>query len=82
MTVNHQPYLSLLNLQGTPGFRTHAGRVVTVLNDAVTCLDKDDHMVQLESMWTRIGETHNRRKISQQAFNVSEITVFSSSNIV
>lgn len=65
-----------LNSQGTPGFRTHAGRVVTVLNDAVTCLDKDDYLTQLETMWTKIGESHNRRKISQQAFNVSGIIIF------
>lgn len=58
-------------LQGTPGFRTHAGRVITVFNDSVICLDKEDHLAELEALWTKIGESHNKRKISQQAFNVS-----------
>ncbi|XP_031625243.1 globin CTT-VIIA isoform X2 [Contarinia nasturtii] len=59
----------LLSLKGTPGFRTHAGRIMTVFQEAISSLNKKNYVDELEQIWNKIGETHNRRKISRQSFN-------------
>lgn len=56
--------------QGSNGFRTHAGRIVTVINAAIEALDNENYVQELETIWNKIGETHEKRKISQQAFHV------------
>lgn len=56
--------------QGTPGFRTHAGRVALAINEAIECLNKENYEQELDTLWTKLGESHNRRNISRQAFNV------------
>lgn len=50
--------------------RSHAARAVSGINEAVECLGREDGAVDLEFFWNKIGETHNKRKISQQAFLV------------
>ncbi|XP_055303353.1 globin CTT-VIIB-3 [Sitodiplosis mosellana] len=58
----------LLSLKGTPGFRTHAGRVMGVFQEAVSSLSNENYVDELERIWIKIGESHNRRKISRQSF--------------
>lgn len=57
--------------QGTPGFRTHAGRIMTVFDEAITSLSKENYVEEVERIWSKIGESHKRRKISRQSFEVS-----------
>lgn len=57
--------------QGTPGFRTHAGRIMAVFQEAISSLSNENYVEELERIWNKIGETHNRRKISRQSFEVS-----------
>lgn len=71
-SISFKEYLCnfLAFFQGTPGFRSHASRVALYINDGVQCLSKANYEEELEAMWTSLGESHNRRKISRQSFNV------------
>lgn len=60
-------------MQGTPGFRSHAGRVVSVFHETVNSLNNENYVEKIESIWNRIGDSHNRRKISRQSFEVSTL---------
>ncbi|XP_037038743.1 globin CTT-VIIA [Bradysia coprophila] len=78
---NQQKFLAFKNLpleslKGSKSFRTHAGRVVTVINDAIVALDSPDATKQLEEMWGKIGETHSKRKISKESFNELKVVIF------
>lgn len=44
---------------------------MTVFQEAITSLSKDNYADELETIWNKIGESHNRRKISRQSFEVS-----------
>ncbi|KAJ6636000.1 Globin CTT-VI [Pseudolycoriella hygida] len=77
---NQQKFLAFKNLpleslKGSKSFRTHAGRVVTVINDAIGVLGSPDAIAQLEEMWGKIGETHSKRKISKDSFNELKIVI-------
>lgn len=61
----------IYHLQGSAGFRSHASRVITVFDEAVATLNDDNYLAALENIWSKIGESHNKRNISRQAFNVS-----------
>lgn len=58
------------------GFRKHAGRIMAVYDQAVSSLSNDDYESELKKLWDEVGESHNRRKISQQAMKVN-ISIFS-----
>lgn len=58
------------NEQEAPGFRSHALKIVNVFSEAVACLSNENYPAELERVWARIGESHNRRQIPQKAFNV------------
>lgn len=57
-------------LQNAAGFRSHAGKIIGVFTEAVACLKSDDYLTELEGVWTRIGESHNKRKIARKVFEV------------
>lgn len=63
-----------MNFQGSTGFRTHAGRIIAVFDEAIVSLSDDDYLPALERIWSKIGESHNKRQISRQAFHVSRQT--------
>lgn len=44
---------------------------MTVFDEAIAVLDRDDYLTQLQEIWEQVGESHNRRKISQQSFHVN-----------
>lgn len=52
------------------GFRSHAIKIVTIFDEAVSALSSENYASELERIWTRIGESHNRRKIPRKAFEV------------
>lgn len=76
MVVLYFHFIFVLIKKGSKTFRTHAGRVVTVINDAIVALDSPDAVEQLEEMWGKIGETHSKRKISKDSFNVTYSVTF------
>lgn len=61
----------MMTKQGTPGFRTHAGRIMNVFQEAISSLSNENYVEELEEIWNKIGESHNRRKISRQSFEVN-----------
>lgn len=71
MNLNLNLSFCVCCFQGSKSFRTHAGRVVTVINDAIVALDSPDATKQLEEMWGKIGESHFKRKISKESFDVT-----------
>lgn len=54
---------------------------MAVFEEAISSLSKENYVEEVERIWNKIGETHNRRKISRQAFNVNITTYFSTIKI-
>lgn len=46
------------------------------IEEAVSSLSKENYIEELERIWNRIGESHNRRKISRQAFEVNKQKIY------
>lgn len=44
---------------------------MAVFEEAISSLSKENYVEELERIWNKIGESHNRRKISRQSFEVS-----------
>ncbi|CAO1370909.1 unnamed protein product [Diamesa serratosioi] len=59
----------LLSLKGTPGFRTHASRIMNVFSSVIDALDKDPELKGIKRIVAEVGRSHARRRISKKAFN-------------
>lgn len=43
---------------------------MAVFQEAISSLSNENYVEELERIWNQIGETHQRRKISRQSFEV------------
>lgn len=77
-----QHILTYSHFQGSAGFRSHAGRIITVFDEAIASLSDDNYLAALENIWSKIGDSHNKRKISRQAFHVSTSFTFTINGII
>lgn len=50
---------------------------MTVFNNSVTALDNEDPMTEVCKIWTEIGTSHARRKISRKSFEVKSNIFYS-----
>lgn len=44
---------------------------MAVFDEAISSLSKENYVEEVERIWNRIGESHERKKISRQSFEVS-----------
>lgn len=75
----------LLQLKGTPGFRTHAAKVITVFDssiDCLKCLDQGAGLEAIEKQWLDIGRSHAKRKVFHQEFMVSTMATVIDKSVV
>lgn len=54
--------------QGTPGFRTHAERIMGVFQGAVDALDTDEVIKNLHDNFAVMAKNHARREIPRKSF--------------
>lgn len=71
--IHQQKFASFKNvplgeLKGSPGFRSHANRIMTVFDDSIKELGKEDGMENIAKIWDALGHSHARRKIEPKAF--------------
>ncbi|CRK86240.1 CLUMA_CG000352, isoform A [Clunio marinus] len=59
---------SLKNISGTPGFRSHANKIMNVFGISVDCLDKQGGIDEIIRLLNDMGRSHKRRGIPKRAF--------------
>lgn len=60
---------SSISLQGNPGVRTHAARIMKVFQAAVDSLDSSDPEGHLQRVWTKVAVTHSHHLIQKDSFD-------------
>lgn len=72
MVVNSQLRDILINClihwQGTPGFRTHAIRIMTLFQGAIDCFDTDDVVENLHKNFAVMADSHAKRQTRKISF--------------
>lgn len=56
-------------LNKSPRFRAHAGRIIRVFDESIQTLGHDNCVDKLQEIWGEIAVTHFKRQISRQSYN-------------
>jgi hypothetical protein len=60
----------LLLLRGTPGFRSHASKIVNIFAVAIDSLDKENGFDEIQKIVAEVAKTHSKRKLQKKSFVV------------